>query len=286
MNDSVKKSFWFNFLVIAGIFTAIYVIFFLLLSHFTHHGEEVKVPNLRGKTLDQAITILKNMQFDVHVDSTFEPTEKPLIVLKQVPDTGAIVKTGRIVMITVNSITAMRVPMPNLVNLSYRSAEMLLKNNKLLIGDTTYVPDIASGAIKEQRYKGEVIRPGEMIPQGSKIDLVIGNGLGNQDFDVPDVVGMTVDEAMTIINQYNLIPNLYVEQMEGGSEITDTAEAKIIRQTPRPLTPDGKPNKIKMGEVIDLSIKQHPEPADFENNNNPADNTVKDKKPFDPDEDK
>jgi beta-lactam-binding protein with PASTA domain len=257
-------SFWFNFLLVSLSFTVIYIVFFQTLSCFTHHGEMVKLPNLRGKSITEAEKILHDMHFEVQIDSTFEPTAASLAVLKQVPDSGAVVKTGRIVMLTVNSITALRVPMPNLVNLSLRSAELLLRSNKMYIGDTTYVPDIARGAVKEQRYKGEIVRPGELIPQGSKIDLIIGNGFGNQVFDVPDVVGRTVDEAMTIINQYNLIPNLYVNDIVGGM-ITDTFDAKIIKQTPTPLNEKGEHNKIKMGELIDLCIKQHPEPEDYNN---------------------
>ncbi|MBC7553267.1 MAG: PASTA domain-containing protein [Taibaiella sp.] len=275
MEDRIKKSFWFNLLMVATVFTVIYVIFFLALSFLTHHGEEVVIPNLRGKYLDMAITQLHEMHFEVQIDSTFDPSAKPLTVLKQVPDTGSIVKTGRIVMITVNSITALRVPMPNLISLSYRSAEMLLKNNKMFVGDTTYVPDIARGAIKEQLYKGLPIRAGEMIPQGSRIGLVIGNGLGNTEFDVPDVTRLTIDEALAIINQYSLTPNMYVGQMDG--EITDTFSAYIIDQSPKPYSSTGERNKIKMGSVIDLSIKQHPEPGDYEagTGNNSTDKSVK-----------
>jgi beta-lactam-binding protein with PASTA domain len=140
---------------------------------------------------------------------------------------------------------------------------MLLKNNKLFVGDTTYVPDIARGAIKEQRYKGMPIRPGEMIPQGSKIALVIGNGLGNTEFEVPDVTRMTIDEALATINQYNLIPNIYVAQTSG--DIIDTSSAYIISQSPSSVNDLGEHNKIKMGSVIDLSIKQHPDASDYEN---------------------
>ena len=272
IQEKVRRSFWFNLIAVTAVFFVIYILFFLMLSFFTHHGESVTIPNLRGKSMDAAINQLHQMHFEVQVDSTYDPNAKPMVVLKQVPDTGSVVKTGRIVMITVNSVTALRVPMPNLISLSYRSAEMLLRNNKMFVGDTTYVPDIARGAIKEQLFKGQPIRPGEMIPQGSKISLVIGNGLGNTEFDVPDVVRMTVDEAMAIINQYNLLPITYTDM--GSGEIVDTPSAYIIDQTPKALNESGAHNKIKMGADISLSIKQHPEDGDYNskgNNGPPAD---------------
>jgi len=190
----------------------------------------------------------------VNVDSTYEPASRPLVVLKQVPDTGSIVKEGRTVFLTVNMLTPPRIPMPNLVNLSLRSAEMLLHNNKLLLGDTIYKPDIAAGAILEQRYKGQVINPGELILQGSKIGLVIGNGLGNTEWDVPDVTGLAVDDAMTILNQYNIQTILTVQDQL--TEIRDTSSAIIVDQDPKPLNDKGEVNRIKMGSMINLIIKQ------------------------------
>lgn len=183
-------------------------------------------------------------------------------------------------MITVNAVTPLRVPMPNLLSLSYKSAEMLLKNNKMFVGDTTYVPDIARGAIKEQKYQGKPIRPGEMIPQGSKIDLVIGNGLGNTDLNVPDLVHMTVDEARAILNANNLV--LFPFPV---GEIYDTAEAIVISQSPKAFNDAGQPNKIKMGDMVELTIKQKPDPADFDPSNNQVPDDVKKKQPFDPEED-
>ncbi len=272
--ENLKKSFWFHLLMVVVTFFVIYMLFFWELGCLTHHGEQVKLPNLKGKPMDVAIKTLTDLHFAVQIDSTFDPMAKPLSVLKQVPDTGSIVKTGRIVMLTVNSVTPIRVPMPNLISLSYRSAAMLLKNNKMFIGDTTYVDDIARGAIKEQRYKGVPIRPGELIPQGSKISLIIGNGLGNTDFDVPEVIRMNIDEALAIINQYNLIPNIVVEQTAGI--ISDTNAAFIINQIPAAFNNGGERNKIKMGAVIDLYIKQNPEPGDYPGgqSNNPQDKNV------------
>ncbi len=238
-----------------------------MLHWLTKHGEEVKIPNVGGKDMTEAIALLHKLHFEVNIDSTFEPASKPLVVLKQVPDTGSIVKEGRTVFLTVNMLTPPRIPMPNLVNLSLRSAEMLLRNNKLLLGDTIYKPDIAAGAILEQRYKGAVINPGELILQGSKVSLVIGNGLGNTEWDVPDVTGITVDEAMITLNQYNIQPILVVADQL--SQISDTSQATIVDQEPRAGS-DGKGgvNRMKMGSLMTLTISQNPQPEDIHTSNN------------------
>jgi beta-lactam-binding protein with PASTA domain len=268
MKESIRKSFWFNLAVVLVLCAILYTLFFATLHWVTRHGEEVKIPDVRGKNMDAAIAELKGMHFEIYVDSTYEPAMKPLSVLKQVPDTGSVVKEGRTVFITVNMLTPPRIPMPNLVNLSYRSAEMLLRNNKLMVGDTTYKPDIASGAILSQLYNGTPIRPGELVSQGSKISLVIGNGLGNTEWNVPEVTGSTVDEAITILNQFNVQPVLHAaNDME---QITDTSTAIVVDQLPTP----GNHARIKMGEAIDLIIMQNPQPEEIHHYNTDAPSDV------------
>ncbi len=263
MNQNFRKTFLFNLLVVLGLCSLLYACFFASLHWFTKHGQEVIIPDVRGKDAATAVTTLKNAHFEISVDSTYEPTAKPLAVLKQVPDSGFVVKEGRTVFLTVNMVTPPRIAMPNLVNLSLRSAEMILRNNKLLLGDTIYKPDIASGAVLEQRYKGQPIQPGEQIMQGSKIGLVIGNGMGNNEWDVPNVIGNSVDEAMTMLNQFNLQPLLSPEDA-----INDTLQAIVVDQEPRSLNGEGKRNRIKMGDIITLKIMQTPKPEDIYNAGN------------------
>lgn len=252
MKNKLSKRFLLHLGIVLGLCLLLYGSFFATLHWFTRHGEESTVPGVSGKSMAAAADQLQRLGFDVLIDSTYEPEFTPLSVLKQIPDSGSVVKPGRTVFLTVNMVMPPRTPMPNVVGLSYRSAEMLLKNNKLRVGDTSYQPDIAAGAILEQRYKGKSVKTGEMIQQGSRIDLIIGNGLGNNEFDVPDVTGISVEEALITLNQYNLQP-IYHPKNE-STAIEDTMAAKIVDQSPRAMNGD-KLNRIKMGDVIELFIE-------------------------------
>jgi beta-lactam-binding protein with PASTA domain len=273
MNKNVKKSFLFNLGIVLALCTILYISFFATLHWLTRHGEELQIPNITGQPVDIAVIQLKGMHFEINVDSTYDPSVKPLTVLKQVPDSGSIVKQGRTVFLTVNMLTPPFIPMPNLVNLSLRSAQMLLRNNKLMMGDTTYKADIAAGAILEQRYKGAEIRPGEMIAQGSKVSLVIGDGLGNTQFNVPDVVGLSVDDALTTLAQYSLNP--IIVAYDQLSAITDTAEAKVVDTDPKAGNDAGAPNRIKEGDNITLRIMQNPTEQDIHKSNTNGPKSVK-----------
>jgi beta-lactam-binding protein with PASTA domain len=264
MKEQVRKTFWFNLLMVFVLCGVLYIIFFASLSLLTRHYSEVKVPNVTGRDVKMAVTELERLGFDVDIDSAYEPTLKKYLVLSQIPEVNATVKKGRTIFITVNKAEPPVTPMPNLLNLSFRSALMILKSNKLNLGDTIFKPDIAKGAVLDQLYMGVSIRPGQMVPQGSKIDLVVGDGLGNTEFNVPDVIGMTYQEAIAVLNANGL---QFTTIWDGG--ISDSATAIVYRQTPRALNELMGSNRIKEGDYVDIRIKQNPTPEELENNRTP-----------------
>jgi eukaryotic-like serine/threonine-protein kinase len=265
MKEELKNSFKFHLGVVLALCVILYALFFAVLGVITRHNSEIKVPNVLNRDMKMAIRELERMDFDVLIDSAYDPKKKAFIVMSQIPDVNAVVKTGRTIFLTVNKSVPPMTPMPNLLNLSYRSAEMILKSNKLVLGDTTYRPDIAKGAILEQKYLGRPVRPGQMVPQGSRIDLVIGDGLGNTQFNVPDVIGMTYDEAIAILSSTGL---QFTPIWEG--DITDSAAATVYDQFPKAMNELQAPNRIKEGDVVDIKIKQTAMPEELEYNRNPA----------------
>ncbi len=251
MKIDLRKYFLFHLAIIIAICIVIYTVFFVTLNYITEHGKEVRMPDVTGMTMDVAVAELSKSHFIVTIDSTYEPNFKPLAVLQQLPDSGSMVKEGRIVMLTVNMVSPPQIPMPNLVGLSYGSAEMLLRNNKLILADTIWKSDVNS-AVLEQTYLGKPIHPGDMLAQGSKISLVVGNGMGNTEHDVRNVIGMSVDGARTVLNEYHL--NIEIQLRDPAQAISDTGEATVFDQLPKEFGDDGKPNRIKEGSKFILII--------------------------------
>ena len=254
MPRPLRKRFLFNLALILLISAVLYWIFFASLGWITNHGAAYKVPDFTGQLYIQAKTELDNAGFRVEPDSTYDPTKKPLEVLRQQPDPGSLVKKGRTIFLTINSAKAPTIKMPNLVNMSFRSAQMLLDNNKLILGDTQLRPDLADGAVLAQLYQGKEIAAGADIQQGSRIDLVIGDGLGHTEFDVPNVIGLSYPEAVAVLNGSNLN---YTVIFDGV--ISDTMSATVYTQEPAPLNELQEPNKIKEGAVVDFRVKQNVE---------------------------
>ena len=274
MYQRLRKSFLFNLLAVLAVCWALYAVFFASLGLLTKHSSEVKVPNVTGKQLKSARTALERMGFEVDVDSYYDPTKKPYSILAQIPTMNSIVKEGRTIFLTVNKAEAPLTSMPKLTDLSYRSAVLILKSSRLIMGDTFHRPDYAKGAVLDQLYKGRPIKPGDMLPQGSKIDLVVGDGFGNVEMNVPDVIGMTAEEGMAIINGNGLTPTTIWDGV-----IDDSASAIIYFQTPAPYNELDEPNRIKEGDIVDLRIKQSPGNDELEGNRRPAPRVIPQEKP-------
>ena len=182
------------FVVLNGI---LFVFFQVLLPMMTHHGQFVTVPNLKGISIEEADSYLtqRNLRFEVTEGNTYVPDYPPMTILQQHPQGGTYVKEGRKIYLTINTATPPQIKMPNLIDGSIRNAYVRLKSHGLWLGSITYVPDVAKNAVLEQWHKGEKIVAGMSISKGSKIDLVVGAGPDGTMTKVPQVVGMSLDDA-------------------------------------------------------------------------------------------
>ena len=199
------------------------------MGKITHHGESISVPDLRGMDLERLETFLENksLRFQI-IDSLFDGTKAGGIVLEQDPAPESKVKEGRTIYLTINSATPPKVKMPNLIDVSYRQAEAILQTFGLKVGALIYQPDLAKNAVLDQKHKGSSIKPGVEIFKGSKIDLVLGDGLGSTEVSVPHLIGLTQGEAMFVLKGSAL--NLGTVHFDPGTK--DSTDAVIYKQAP------------------------------------------------------
>ena len=253
MSKSItSRPLWVNIVAAIILSIVIVLLFFFSLSWLTHHGSSRTVPAVTGKTFNEAKTILEKQGFEVIVqDSVYVDTLPPSGVIKQVPDPDAVVKINRTVYLTINRAIAPLVEMPNLVGYSLRNAGMVLKNMGLRIGDTSFKPDFARNAVLEQLYDGKPITAGTKIRQGSSVSLVLGNGVGQNEFAVPVIIGMTLGNAKLLLqtNGLNIGSVVAVDP-----DITDTLNAYIQWQRPTRFDQDGKIMHIRAGQMIDVGV--------------------------------
>ena len=225
-------------------FVILFVFFNVYLPKATLHGESITVPNLQGRSFTELNGFMEQhrLRYEVN-DSTFSTDFPPLTVMKQYPLPGAQVKENRKVFISLNAKNPPKVRMPNLVDGSVKNAQLVLKSFGLELGEITYKPNLAANAVLQQLHRNKPIEEGAYIAKGSKIDLVVGDGKGNVELQIPNLMGMPLDEAQfTAIGQGLQIGEIKYESSP------DKAPNTIIRQVP----PAGVPAQV--GETIDLWV--------------------------------
>jgi len=250
-----KRSLIVNIIAAALLAFAVIFIFFQLLSWITKHGEYMKIPSVKGKNIEEARKILEAQGFEVEVqDSVYYDSLPRLSVVKQTPDPEMLVKVNRTVYLTVNRAQPPLVAVPNFVGQTMRSVEMQLRSLGFKLGDTTYKPDFAVGSILEQLYNGSSLKPGTKIPMGSSISLVIGGGVQDIEMSVPDLVGLTFGEAKVLLETNGLLLGAVV--LDGA--VSDSASAFVIQQNPPRRDEEGRPIRIRGGQLMDLWISKNP----------------------------
>lgn len=246
------RPLWLNLLTGILLAVAILFIFIFSLNWLTHHDESKTVPSVTGKSFEEAEKILEKAGFEVEIqDSIYVDTAKPLKVLRQVPEPDEMVKVNRTVYLTINRAVPPQIEMPNLVGFSFRSAEMELKNMGLRVGDTSYRMDFAKNSVLEQRYKGNIIAAGTKIRMGSTISFVLGSGVGNQKFVVPQLVGMRYCDAKALIEEHGLTMGSVLP----NGDVTDTCNAYIYWQNPERFDEDKKFRYIRSGQLMDVKLQ-------------------------------
>jgi len=243
------KNFRNNLIMaIASVLAFILIVFFSL-SYYTRHGTGIPVPQLKGLPVEKAMEILKDQGFDYKIDSVYVLDQAPGAVVEQDPDPGTNVKENRTIYLTVVTRLAPNVELPDLEPYTYREAVAIISNYGLKVGDTTYKSDIARDRILEVRFAGQPIKTGSKIPKGSKIDLVLGNGEGASEVDIPDLVNQDLDAAKFAIKGAGLKLGMVTKQ----GTITDTTNLVVVAQTP--MKTDSV-TKVSIGTPINLIVTQ------------------------------
>jgi hypothetical protein len=106
------------------------------------------------------------------------------------------------------------------------------------------------GSVIEQQFKGKKINPGDKIPWGSYVSLIVGSGLNQEPILVPDLEGMTFEEARSLLDANGILLGALVLE----PDVVDTAAAFIWKQMPPRYDDQKEPVYIQPGQLMDLWI--------------------------------
>ena len=184
-----------HLLYMLGASVVILFLVFMLIKVFARQGKEYELPDFRGTELAQlqADNPLK-LEY-VIIDSVYDADQEGGIVLQQDPKPGTMVKTHRKVYVTLTTFSPEDVVLPELSNMSVRSAVSALDAAGLRCGKLRFVDSPYRNVILECSCKGKLVYAGEKMDQGATVDLTVGLGEGNASTIIPFVIGQTPAKA-------------------------------------------------------------------------------------------
>lgn len=229
---------------LVGILAFVLIVFFSL-QFYTRHNETYPVPELKGLNVDEAIRLLKSQDFEYELDSIYQVDAEPGLVIDQDPQASTKVKKNRTLYLTIITRSAPEVAFPELIDKTLIESKALLNSYGLKLGDTIYRSDIAKDVVLNTLFAGQPIQAGRVIPKGSRIDLVLGNGLGGSEVEVPDLFGLTVFEVKFALQG----ASLKLGEVHYQGVITDSTTAKVISQVPQ-----AGPGLVSAGTPIDIFV--------------------------------
>ena len=248
-------AFWKRNLIRVGKFVGFYLIVFIALATFlrfyTHHGHTISVPDFKGLKMSRALQIAKHEDLQLQIiDSTFIDYMPKGCIVDQTPRPGTHVKKNRTIFITTNAFNRAMVSVPKIVGLSYRQGKATLEMHGLHVGELIYKPDFAKNNILKQMFEGQEIAEGTRIDKGSKIDLVLGDGHGNNATPLPNLNGLTQFEATNELN--NAYLNVGNVVIENAATAADSMNARVYRQEPAYF---GSGARATLGGRVDLWLR-------------------------------
>jgi len=150
----------------------------IALRFMTDHGDYVKVPELKGKTLDSVAIELDelDLRYVVLDSGNYNPNYRIFSVLDQQPKFDSQVKQGRKIYLTINSSDFKMVEIPNVIRTTIRQARKSLESLGFIIGEIEYVDDIGKDEVISFSFEGKELKPGDTLKKTSVIDFKLGNG--------------------------------------------------------------------------------------------------------------
>ena len=170
----LSKAFYKHTAIILGVLVVLLFVVIKGLDFYTHQGEYLLVPDLQQLDSDSLIALSdpNSLQY-VLTDSIYDAKSRPGSVSRQYPFSGAKVKIGRKIYLTIVTKGQEYIPMPNLVDLTIRRAVDVISQSKLKVNQLIFVENFARNAVLAQLIRQDTIEPETLVLIGSSINLIV-----------------------------------------------------------------------------------------------------------------
>lgn len=248
-------SFLLKNMLIALLLVVVLVIgLYYWLGGYTRHGQEVEVPQITGLSIEEATVLLQASGLTpMVVDSTYSKKVQPGLVVDQIPQAESKAKSGRIVYVILNARQQKQIVLPSVWDMSSRQAEISLQRAGLQVDSFRYEPSQYRDLVLDVEKDGVLLTPGSRLVEGTRVVLVIGQGLGDAMVKTPSLLGLGLTSCRSLL----LASRLTLGAVEYDEELTDENQERFVvyQQIPSAGT------TLREGSTISLKLSLDMEKA-------------------------
>lgn len=235
-----------------------WLLFFILLAALVYQGytslkeflfvATVEVPQVTDKSLEEAKALL--LEADLKPSVVLyrnHPTVPEGHVIIQNPPAGQVVRQGRTVELDISQGPEL-VPVPLVIGETLRSARIKLENRDFKVApnpEEVYHPEVPIGRVVEQDPP-----PDTKKPVGTEVKLVISLGPEPEYIEMPDLVGLTLEDARAKLQEVGLKLGAV-----SNEKSTEYFSGQVISQDVPPM------ERILQGQTVKLVISTGPGPG-------------------------
>lgn len=215
---------------------------YLTLTMMIKSEETVVVPDLVRKDLLYALKILTDLDLNAKIKAAEYSSDIPENhIIFQDPEPGAEIKKDRDVKLIISKGTQ-TLSMPSLQRLSIQQARILLEENDLCPGTTSFTH---SPTARKDEVIAQWPNPGATVQRGTCADLLISMGEMPIAYQMPDLTGKPLASALSLIERHRL----------SLGEIKSVIQPKVPLDTVAEQSPP-RGYRISSGQAVNISINR------------------------------
>lgn len=239
-----------HLLLAFAIIFVIIIVTMQALKFYTRHGEANPILDFEGLSISEAMETAKQQNLKIEIiDSLYISDSAPGTVVDQFPEKQHKVKKGRTIFLTINSTQPELVSLPLLTDISFRQAQVVIENSGLKIGRISYQPSEYNDLVLKVQIDSVDIVVGEKLPKGASIDLIVGRQQGNQNTPLPDLKGLSIEQAENKLTDAMLNKGVTIYD-ESVISHEDSINAVIWQQRPSPKIT----GTVNLGSSVDIWV--------------------------------
>ena len=258
------KKFWtwlkkhpiaYNIVVIALVFLGFAIASFVAMAFGTRHSARRTVPDFVGLKMNDAEYFAGRRDLQIIINDSLHVSAYPGgVVLDQLPKGGTVVKPGRKVYVTINSVRQQMVDVPYVAGRSLRQANNMLETAGLTIDRLEYAEDMATNYVLAEFVDDVEVLEDSLVVRAEKgSGVLLRVGVAPNDVTaVPQVLGRSLHEAKSRLWESGL--NIGEIEFDEGMPALERNRAKVYKQSMVPSAETAYGSYVSLRLTLDAAL--------------------------------